>query len=179
MKNLIYQNALKISEKYCTKAFINEVRIIHNERERFLNNFWKNDKNANNSQKETRRMDMDTITVLAKNKLSQESYIDFIFEIACSALDCGEAQYAEELLLFLTTRHNISINNELQGYILQKLGNIQMYYGNIKRAYKYYKDSLTTLHKTDNQKAIAMLENDIDAITNKSKVTLQLNLNSA
>ncbi len=163
MKNLIYQNALLISEKYCTQSFVSEVRIIHNERERFLTNFWKNE-NIQDNQDDIRRIDMDTITILAEKKLSNEKYVDFLFEIACIALDFNDVKYAEELLMSVTTARFQFIGDNLSGYILQKLGDIQMHYCNIEQAYLYYTKSITAFHKAGNVDAIEMLDNDIKAI---------------
>jgi len=67
LKNFVFfEKTLNISEQYCGVPFVEQISLIHDERERFLNNLWNTKKqNDDNIQKVTRKSDLDTITYFA------------------------------------------------------------------------------------------------------------------
>jgi len=160
-------DVLGLAEKHCGSEFTRKLLEIRSERERILNNVWKKEplpEDLSKYQKELilRDIDFDTILYHSKILLKKDKFNTLQYEIADVAIKHGEFHRAQKLLnAILNSRLKNSLPNKAD--ILAKMGKIEIYFNNFKKAHSLFRRSLEIYTQIENQEGIVAINNCIGA----------------
>jgi tetratricopeptide (TPR) repeat protein len=158
-----------LADVYSGKDFTKEIISLRVERERILNNIWREDTfreylDQHQKEKIFRDIDFDTIIHYAVKYLEPKQYIEFLFEVSKVAIKHGEFQKAEHLLLLIVTKYRLYANESLLAKAFQQLGNLNFYRNKFQNAEEHFNKSLEIFDSLKDHKGIATIKNDLGAL---------------
>ncbi|MCK4447511.1 MAG: tetratricopeptide repeat protein, partial [Candidatus Marinimicrobia bacterium] len=163
------EEVLSLAEKHCGKTFTKELQSLRIERERLLNNIWREDifpEKLELYQKDRiyRDIDFDTTIHYAVKYLTTQEYLELLFEIAEISIKYGEFQKGEHLLQLIITKHRLHTDKKLLAKVQHDIGKIYFYKSDFKTATKYFNKSLVFFTLLSDNKGIAIIKNDLGAL---------------
>ncbi|MCG2715058.1 MAG: tetratricopeptide repeat protein [Candidatus Marinimicrobia bacterium] len=166
-KQYLYE-VLGLAEKRCGVEFSRKLLRLRKERERILNNVWKQEPLPEELpiyRKDIilRDIDFDTIVYHAAKYLGKTDYIELLNDIGGSAIKYGEFKRGSEIL-HVALKNAGQKNKEFVANILRKLGNIEFYTNDFQSAHKYFSRSLKLFTQIDNKVGIVSIKNVIGAL---------------
>ncbi len=163
------EEVLSLAEKHCGKTFTKELQSLRIERERLLNNIWREDifpEKLEMHQKDRiyRDIDFDTTIHYAYKYLTVQEYLELLYEIAEISIKYGEFQKGEHLLQLIATKHRLHADKKLLAKVHHDIGKIYFYKSDFKTANKYFNKSLNFFIILSDNKGIAIIKNDLGAL---------------
>jgi len=160
------EEVLSLAEKHCGKTFTKELQSLRIERERLLNNIWREDlfpEKLELHQKDRiyRDIDFDTTIHYAVKYLTTQEYLELLFEIAEISVKYGEFQKGEHLLQLIATKHRLHADKKLLAKVHQKIGIVNSFRNNFKVANKHFNKSLQLFTLLNDTKGTVAIKNDV------------------
>jgi tetratricopeptide (TPR) repeat protein len=157
---------LDISEKHCGSAFVARMLEIKKEREKYLNNIWKNKDYESlipkgNVKNSTRKIDFDTAVYFAEKKLAPMKFKAFIQDVITVAFDNGEMEYARDQISYLLHSYFENLSKSERASIYQILGEIYVYQNDFERSNQYFDQSLDIYHSLMDYAGLAKIKNSL------------------
>ncbi|MBL7136406.1 MAG: tetratricopeptide repeat protein [Candidatus Marinimicrobia bacterium] len=157
---------LSLVEKHCGKTFTKELQSLRIERERLLNNIWREDifpEKLELYQKDSifRDIDFDTTIHYAYKYLTMQDYLELLYEIAEISIKYSEFQKGEHLLQLIATKHRLHADKKLLAKVQQNLGIVNSYRNNFIAANKHFNKSLQLFTLLNDTKGSVAIKNDI------------------
>ena len=157
---------LLLAEGYCGKNFTKELQSLRIERERLLNNIWREDifpEKLELYQKDMvfRDIDFDTTIHYAYKYLTIQEYLELLYEIAEISIKYGEFQKGEHLLQLIITKHSLHTDKKLLAKVHQRMGFVNYTYNDFKTSNKHFNKSLQLFTLLNDTKGTVAIKNDI------------------
>ncbi len=166
----LFKNILTVSENFCGNSFVAKILDLKQERERYLNNIWKQEdyqslvperdvKNA------TRKIDFDTVTYFAAKKLTDPKFTEFLTDIITMSFDHGELTYSRELITILFKAYEQYLSEENKAALYRILGEIYFYQNDFEQSQHYFDKSLAQYESLSDFAGIAKIKNSIGVLS--------------
>ncbi len=151
-----------LANKYCGRTFANKMRSLRTERERLLKNNWRKlpPEALISAEKQEifRVIDFDTIVLNAVGYLTEEEYVEFLFEVAEISIGFSEMEKAQRLLHMVVTKLKKFATELLLAKSHQRLGDISFYRNNWVTTLRHYKKGLDLFSKLGDKYGIAYIK---------------------
>jgi len=164
MNRQLLKEIISLAVTRCGEDFSKKIDTLRRERERVLQNIWREDtlpEKLVGAQKDRlfRDIDFDTAIYHADKYLKATEYLDFLYCVAEISMKYGEMARAEQILRSLSEQKTHKADNNLQAKAHYKLGNVVFYQNNFKTADEELRKSLILFKKTNDKKGIALVSN--------------------
>ncbi len=164
MNRLFIKEILSLTGAYCGEQYLAQIDALRRERERILNNYWREEafpEKIDTGQKENlyRDIDFDTAIHHARKYLDESRYLHLLYALAEVAITYGELCRAETLLRQVTTQYLPWADPDTLALAHFKLGNITFMQNNYVSAEEEFQKSLQFMQKQENPQTVAMITN--------------------
>ena len=154
-----------LANKRCGRSFANKMRSLRTERERMLKNNWRKlpPEALISAEKQEifRVIDFDTIVLNAVEYLTEEEYVEFLFEVAEISIGFSEMEKAQRLLHMVVTKLKKFATELLLAKSHQRLGDISFYRNNWVTTLRHYKKGLDLFSKSDDKYGMAHVKSSM------------------
>ncbi|MFA4907787.1 MAG: tetratricopeptide repeat protein [archaeon] len=164
MNRQLLKEIISLAVARCGEDFSKKIDTLRRERERVLQNIWREDtlpEKLVGAQKDRlfRDIDFDTAIYHADKYLQTTEYLDLLYSIAEIAVKYGEMTRAEQILRNISDQKTYKADNNLLAKAHYKLGNVVFYQNNFKMADEELRKSLQLFKKINDEKGVALVSN--------------------
>ena len=154
----------KLADERCGKDFAEKIKTIRYQRERLLNNIWREDLlperlDLLDKKNIFREIDFDTIIMHSAGYLKESDYLAFLFDVAELTVKYIQFQKGMRLLDIIVTKYRSTADKLLLAKAHHKLGNILFYRNSYNAAEKEFQSSLQLFSLLKNNDGIATSKN--------------------
>ena len=164
MNKHLLKEIISLAVDRCGEDFSKKIDALRRERERVLQNIWREDtlpEKLVGAQKDRlfRDIDFDTAIYHADKYLPESEYLDLLYGIAEISMKYGEMSRAEQVLRNISDQKSYKADNNLLAKAHHKLGNVVFYKNDFKTADEEFQKSLQLFKKTKDEKGVALVLN--------------------
>ncbi|MCH8287606.1 MAG: tetratricopeptide repeat protein [Candidatus Marinimicrobia bacterium] len=154
-----------LANNRCGRSFANKMRSLRTERERLLKNNWRKlpPEALISAEKQEifRVIDFDTIVLNAVEYLTEEEYVEFLFEVAEISIGFSEMEKAQRLLHMVVTKLKKFATELLLAKSHQRLGDISFYRNNWVTTLRHYKKGLDLFTESGDKNGMANVKSSM------------------
>jgi len=164
MNRHLLKEIISLAVARCGEDFSKKIDTLRRERERVLQNIWREDtlpEKLVGAQKDRlfRDIDFDTVIYHADKYLQAPEYLDLLYSIAEIAMKYGEMGRAEKIFRNISGQKLYKADNNLLAKAHHKLGNVVFYQNDFKTADEEFRKSLQLFKKTNDEKGVSLVLN--------------------
>lgn len=161
MNKQFLKEVLHLCSTYCGDKYTEEINTIRQERERILNNYWREEPFPASSQKDEiyRDIDFDTALHYTHKYLDDRHFAKLAYSLADLAVTYGEFNQGLALLQAITCTYHQATDPETLALAHYKIGNINFLRNEHAEAESQFLKCLAIMEQEHNPKIVAMLNN--------------------